>query len=219
MAAAISDTESSAQVEYGGGHEVKRQDMLARSLTRQQIQMIALGGTIGSGLFLGLGKALSTGGPGSTLIAYSIVGLVVYLTMLCLGEMSAYMPIAGSFTTYATRFVDEGFGFALTWNYWFNDAVSVAGDLTAFMMLLEFWGHFPSWIVALCVLGLLVLFNYFGVKIYGVVEYWLSILKVVTIILYIIVSISMYLCLYVSVCMSTYVCHCLYVSVCMYVSV
>lgn len=76
-------------------------DRLERKLSARQVQMIAIGGTIGTGLFLGTGKSLATGGPASMLIAYVIVGAVVFLTMLSLGEMVAYMPIAGSFCTYA----------------------------------------------------------------------------------------------------------------------
>lgn len=106
-------------------------DRLSRNLSARQVQMIAIGGTIGTGLFLGTGKSLATGGPGSMLIAYLIVGCIVFLTMLSLGEMAAFIPVAGSFCTFAGRFVDDAFGFALTWNYWFNDAVSMASDLVA----------------------------------------------------------------------------------------
>lgn len=75
------------------------------------------GGTIGTGLFLGTGKSLATGGPASMLIAYIIVGVIVYLTMLSLGEMAAFMPIAGSFCTFAGRFVDDASGFSIMWCY------------------------------------------------------------------------------------------------------
>lgn len=76
-------------------------DNLARKLTARQVQMIAIGGTIGTGLFLGTGKSLATGGPASILIAYAIVGAIVFVTMLSLGEMAAYIPVAGSFCTFA----------------------------------------------------------------------------------------------------------------------
>lgn len=76
-------------------------DKLARKLTARQVQMIAIGGTIGTGLFLGTGKSLATGGPASMLIAYAIVGGIVFVTMLSLAEMAAFIPIAGSFCTYA----------------------------------------------------------------------------------------------------------------------
>jgi amino acid permease len=76
-------------------------DRLSRSLSARQVQMIAIGGTIGTGLFLGTGKSLATGGPASMLIAYVIVGGIVFVTMLSLGEMAAFIPVAGSFCTFA----------------------------------------------------------------------------------------------------------------------
>lgn len=76
-------------------------DKLARKLSARQVQMVAIGGTIGTGLFLGTGKSLTTGGPASMLLCYAIVGAIVFITMLCLGEMAAFVPIAGSFCTFA----------------------------------------------------------------------------------------------------------------------
>ena len=92
--------------EYNGlepatGHGSVVADKLARKLSARQVQMIAIGGTIGTGLFLGTGKSLATGGPASMLIGYAIVGAIVFITMLSLGEMAAFMPIAGSFCTFA----------------------------------------------------------------------------------------------------------------------
>lgn len=92
--------------EYNGleavtGDRAVAADKLARKLSARQVQMIAIGGTIGTGLFLGTGKSLATGGPASMLIGYAIVGAIVFITMLSLGEMAAFMPIAGSFCTFA----------------------------------------------------------------------------------------------------------------------
>lgn len=81
-------------------HRIK-EDKLRRSLSARQVQMIAIGGTIGTGLFLGTGKSLATGGPASMLVAYAIVGGIVFVTMLSLGEMAAFLPVAGSFCTFA----------------------------------------------------------------------------------------------------------------------
>lgn len=158
-------------------------DKLARKLSARQVQMIAIGGTIGTGLFLGTGKSLATGGPASMLIAYAIVGAIVFITMLSLGEMAAFIPIAGSFCTFAGRFVDDAFGFALTWNYWFNDAVSMASDLVALQLILQYWTNtFPGWGLALIFWVTLIAANIATVRIYGELEYWLSLLKVITII-------------------------------------
>jgi AAT family amino acid transporter len=143
-------------------------DHLARKLSARQVQMIAIGGTIGTGLFLGTGKSLATGGPASMLISYIIVGIIVFNTMLALGEMAAFMPIAGSFCTFAGRFVDDAFGFALTWNYWFNDAVSMASDLTALQLVFQYWNtNFPGWALGLIFWFALVGANIITVRAYG----------------------------------------------------
>ncbi|KAA8651335.1 hypothetical protein EYZ11_000923 [Aspergillus tanneri] len=165
-------------------------DKLARKLSARQVQMIAIGGTIGTGLFLGTGKALATGGPASMLIAYAICGGIVFVTMLCLAEMAAFIPVAGSFCTFAGRFVDDALGFALTWNYWFNDAVSTAADVIALQLLLQYWtDNFPGWAISLIFLVVVIGLNVLSVRIYGEIEYWLSLLKVITIIIFIILGI------------------------------
>jgi AAT family amino acid transporter len=153
------------------GHSPIVADKLARKLSARQVQMIALGGTIGTGLFLGTGKSLATGGPASMLIAYFIVGAIVFLTMLALGEMSAFVPIAGSFCTFAGRYVDDALGFALTWNYWFNDAVSTAADLTALQLVFGYWNtNFPGWGLSLIFWVALIFANIITVRAYGEVR-------------------------------------------------
>lgn len=155
---------------YQGEHAIIA-DRLARKLSARQVQMIAIGGTIGTGLFLGTGKSLATGGPASMLIAYFIVGAIVMLTMLALGEMAAYVPIAGSFCTFAGRYVDDAFGFALTWNYWFNDAVSTASDLVALQLVFAYWDtSFPGWGLSLIFWVFLILANIITVRAYGEVS-------------------------------------------------
>jgi amino acid permease len=151
--------------------------------------MIAIGGTIGTGLFLGTGRSLAQGGPASMLICYGIVGFIVYVTLLLLGEMATQYPVAGSFNAYATRFFSPSYGFALSWNYWFNDAVSVASDLTAAQLVLQFWTTSYPWLVSLLFWVFLVSINATHVKAYGELEYWLSFLKVATIVIFIIVGI------------------------------
>ncbi|KAJ4493882.1 amino acid permease-domain-containing protein [Lentinula edodes] len=162
---------------------------LHRGLSARQVQMIAIAGTIGTGLFLGTGKSLAEGGPASILICYAIVGFIVYVTLLLLGEMATQYPVAGSFNAYTTRFFSPSYGFALSWNYWFNDAVSVASDLTAAQLVLQFWTVQHSWIVSLVFWVFLVSINAIHVRAYGELEYWLSSLKVITIIIFIILGI------------------------------
>lgn len=175
-------------------HQHVESGQLNRSLSARQVSMIAIAGVIGTGLFLGTGKSLAEGGPASLLICYLLVGIVVYFTMLALVEMATYMPVSGSFCTYATRFVDPAFGFALQWNYWFNDAVSTASDLTALQLVIGYWTnnneHFPAWAVSLGVWVVLILLNVGHVRIYGEMEFWLALLKVVTIIIFIILGIA-----------------------------
>ncbi|KAF9814582.1 hypothetical protein IEO21_05040 [Rhodonia placenta] len=162
---------------------------LHRGLSARQVSMIAIGGTIGTGLFLGTGRSLAQGGPASMLICYGIVGAIVYVTLLLLGEMATQYPVAGSFNAYATRFFSPAYGFALSWNYWFNDAVSVASDLTAAQLVLQFWTTWHPWVISLVFWVFLVGVNATHVKAYGELEYWLSSLKVATVIIFIIVGI------------------------------
>jgi AAT family amino acid transporter len=189
-AASLATAERGYGSDNDGPHPVAA-DKLRRSLSPRQVQMIAIGGTIGTGLFLGTGKALATGGPASLLICYAIVGCIVFITMLSLGEMAAFVPVAGSFCTFAGRYVDDAFGFALTWNYWFNDAVSTAADLVALQLLVQYWTDtFPWYALGIIVWVLIVLANIINVKAYGELEYWLCLLKVVTIVIFIILSIA-----------------------------
>ncbi|KFY72258.1 hypothetical protein V499_07588 [Pseudogymnoascus sp. VKM F-103] len=178
---------------YGYEDEIVpiKADKLNRTLTARQVQMIAIGGTIGTGLFLGTGKSLATGGPASMLICYIIIGVIVFLTMLALGEMASFIPVAGSFCTFAGRFVDDAFGFALTWNYWFNDAVSTAADLVALQLVWSYWNTaMPGWGLSLIFWVVLILANIITVKAYGELEYWLSLLKIITIIIFIFLGIA-----------------------------
>ena len=140
---------------------------LRRQLSARQVQMIAIGGTIGTGLFLGTGRSLAQGGPASLLICYALVGFVVYVMLLLLGEMGTQYPVAGSFTTYSARFFSPSYAFALSWNYWFNDAVSVASDLTAAQLVLQFWTDWHPWVISLVFLIFLLVVNAANVHSYG----------------------------------------------------
>lgn len=91
---------------------------LQRRLQSRHLQMIAIGGTIGTGLFIGSGGALATAGPAGALIAYTFVGTLVYSVMVALGEMATFIPVSGAFTAYASRFCDKSLGFAMGWIYW-----------------------------------------------------------------------------------------------------
>lgn len=111
---------------------------LHRALKPRHLNMIAIGGSIGTGLFVASGATVATAGPGGALLAYALIGLMVYFLMTSLGEMAAHIPVSGSFSTYGSRFVDDGFGFALGWNYWYNWAVTIAAELVAAQLIMNF---------------------------------------------------------------------------------
>lgn len=165
---------------------------LKRGLKSRHITMISLGGTIGTGLFLASGSAVATAGPGGTLLAYVLIGIMVYFLMTSLGEMAAFMPTSGSFSTYATRFVDPALGFALGWNYWYNWAITIAAEIAAVSIIMKYW--FPNsssllWTVLF--IAVVLTFNLLSVKAYGESEYWFAMIKVATVIVFIVVSFLM----------------------------
>ncbi|MGM9944495.1 MAG: amino acid permease [Lysinibacillus sp.] len=165
---------------------------LKRGLKSRHITMISLGGTIGTGLFLASGSAVATAGPGGTLLAYALIGIMVYFLMTSLGEMAAFMPTSGSFSTYATRFVDPALGFALGWNYWYNWAITIAAEIAAVSIIMKYW--FPdssSLLWAVLFIAIILTFNLLSVKAYGESEYWFAMIKVATVIIFIIVSFLM----------------------------
>lgn len=184
-----SDSPYHAPKPVGEGKQPLGEDHLNRSLSVRQINMITIAGVIGTGLFLGTGVSLSRGGPGALLLCYVIIGVMVYFTMLSLGEIATQYPVSGSFTTYAKRFGSDSLGFAILTNYWLNDALTVAGDLTALQLLLAYWTDFHYWIMALIFWFFLLFLNVFHVRFYGETEYFLALLKVIAIIIFFIISI------------------------------
>ncbi|WP_373741233.1 amino acid permease [Neisseria sp.] len=149
--------------------------------------MIAIGGCIGTGLFMASGSAISTAGPGGALAAYAAIGLMVYFLMTSLGEMATYLPVSGSFSTYATRFVDPSLGFALGWNYWFNWVITVAADIIIAAVVITYWEpmrFMEPWAWSLLFFVLIFLLNTLSVRAYGEAEYWFALIKVVTVIVF-----------------------------------
>lgn len=162
---------------------------LARRLKNRHIQMIAIGGTIGTGLFVGNGYALSYG-PASMLIGYTIVGVAMMLILNALGEMGSQFPVSGAFTTYFTRFVDDSFGFTLGLLYACSWLISFPNELIACAMTIQYWNtsiHPAVWVAVFYVV--IVSINMFGVKGYGEVEFFLSMIKVLAVIGFIILGI------------------------------
>lgn len=165
---------------------------LKRSLKARHMNMIAIGGAIGTGLFVALGGSLSEAGPGGALLAYGVIGIMVYFLMTSLGEMSTYMPVSGAFETYATKFVDPALGFALGWNYWYNWAITVAAELAAGALVVKFWLPNTSAVMwSALFLAILFLLNFFSAKMYGESEFWFAGIKVVTIIIFLVLGLLM----------------------------
>ncbi|MFP3461060.1 amino acid permease [Arthrobacter globiformis] len=165
---------------------------LKRGLSSRHLQMIAIGGAIGTGLFVASGGTISQAGPGGALVAYALVGLMVFLLMQSLGEMSAKIPVAGSFQSFATRFVSPSFGFAIGWNYWFNWAITVAAELVAAGIIMDFWfPGVPGWVWAGIFLLVLTGLNALSAKSFGESEFWLSLIKVTAVVLFLIAGVLM----------------------------
>lgn len=165
------------------------QNTMHRSLKTRHLSMIAIGGSIGTGLFVASGSAISTAGPGGALVAYSAIGLMVFFLMTSLGEMATYLPVSGSFSTYATRFVDPAVGFAMGWNYWFNWAITLAVDISTAALIMQFWlPNIHGWIFSLTFMVIIFLLNALSVKSFGEAEYWFSLVKVITVIIFLIIG-------------------------------
>ncbi|KIV53874.1 gamma-aminobutyrate permease [Aneurinibacillus migulanus] len=165
---------------------------MRRGLKARHLTMIALGGSIGTGLFLASGSAIHTAGPGGALVAYIAIGIMVYFLMTSLGELATFMPVSGSFSTYASRFVDPALGFALGWNYWYNWAITIAAELAAGTLLVKFWlPNSSSFLWSALFLVLMFGLNYLSVKSYGESEYWFALIKVATVIIFIIIGLLM----------------------------
>ncbi|KAI5465319.1 amino acid permease/ SLC12A domain-containing protein [Mariannaea sp. PMI_226] len=162
---------------------------LERTLSSRHLQFIAVGATIGTGLFLGTGSALSKAGPVSLLIAFVFMGSVVYSVMTSLGEMAAFIPVAGSFTAYATRFIDPTLGFSMGWLYWFSWSITFALELTAAGLIIQFWTPLSVGIWIAIFWTVFTALNYLPVRWFGEIEMWFSMIKVITIIGFIIFSI------------------------------
>ena len=163
-----------------------------RNLKTRHVTMIALGGCIGTGLFMTSGSTISKAGPGGGLVAYIAMGLMVYFLMTSLGELATNLPVSGSFATYNARYVDPALGFAMGWNYWFNWAITVAVDISTAALLIQYWlPKSPGWIWSLLVLIVIFLINALTVSTFGETEYWLSIIKVTTVIVFLIIGFAM----------------------------
>ncbi|MGO1449545.1 MAG: amino acid permease [Brevibacterium aurantiacum] len=165
---------------------------LKRGLKSRHLQMIAIGGAIGTGLFLGSGGTISQAGPGGALLAYAVIGIMVLFVMQSLGEMSTHLPVAGSFHTYGSKYVSPSFGFAMGWNYWFNWAITLAAELVAAGVIMSFWlPDVPSWVWAAIFLALLTGLNFLSAKAFGEGEFWFAAIKVTAVLAFLVLGVLM----------------------------
>ncbi|MEU3858541.1 amino acid permease [Streptomyces sp. NPDC028722] len=179
---------TSAQVDQhrDGNEAVRAEDHeggegYQRGLGSRQIQMIAIGGAIGTGLFLGAGKGISKAGP-SLILAYAIAGLVIFFIMRALGELLMYRPVSGSFSEYAREFIGPFAGFVTGWTYWLFWVVTGITEVTAAAAYMTYWWNIPQWISALIFTVVLYGANLISVKLFGELEFWFSMVKVTAII-------------------------------------
>ncbi|MFE5582921.1 amino acid permease [Kitasatospora sp. NPDC056531] len=161
-----------------------------RGLGSRQIQMIAIGGAIGTGLFLGAGTAISKSGP-SLILSYAVAGLVIFAIMRALGELLTYRAVSGSFAEYAREFLGPFAGYVTGWTYWLFWVVTGMAETTAAAVYVKFWApDIPQWASALTFLVILYAANLISVKLFGEIEFWFSMVKVTAIIGMILIGIG-----------------------------
>ena len=165
---------------------------LQRGMKGRHLSMIAIGGSIGTGLFVASGATINTAGPGGALLAYALIGIMVWFLMQSLGEMATYLPVAGSFGEYSRRFVSPSFGFAMGWNYWYNWSITVAAELVAAALVMQYWlPDVPAWVWSAIFLALLFIINAFSAGAYGESEFWFAFIKVATVIIFLVLGLAM----------------------------
>ncbi|WP_151790251.1 amino acid permease [Acinetobacter junii] len=159
---------------------------LKRAMTKRHLVMISLGGAIGTGLFLGSGDVISQAGPIGAILSYLLGGVIAYMVMLCLGELAVHMPVSGSFGEYARTYIGPGTGYMITWLYWLTWTATLGTEFTAAALLMQEW--FPSismWTWTLLFAGLIFSLNVSSTRLFAESEFWLSLVKVLTIICFI----------------------------------
>ncbi|MDU1550219.1 MAG: amino acid permease, partial [Staphylococcus epidermidis] len=161
---------------------------LQRELNNRHIQLIAIGGAIGTGLFLGSGQTISLTGP-SLLFTYMLIGIVLFAFMRALGELLLSNSKFNSFVDIANEYLGPFGGFVIGWTYWVCWIVSSMSDLTAMGQYFAYWyPQVPHWLTVLFIVLILISFNLLGARLFGELEFWFSIIKVVTIITMVIVG-------------------------------
>ncbi|MCP1445550.1 S-methylmethionine transporter [Pseudomonas sp. GGS8] len=160
-----------------------------KEMQTRHIVMLALGGVIGTGLFLTSGYTVNQAGPLGAVIAYIIGAVMVYLVMVCLGELAVQMPETGSFSSYATRYLGPGTGYTVAWLYWLTWAVAIGSEFTAAGILMVRWfPDTPVWIWSALFAIAVFLSNVVSVRWFAETEFWLSLIKVLTVVTFIVIG-------------------------------
>ncbi|KXL48279.1 MAG: hypothetical protein FE78DRAFT_105264 [Acidomyces sp. 'richmondensis'] len=159
-------------------------DQLHRRLGNRCIQLLAIGGSIGTALFVSIGNGLAYGGPCSLFLAFLLYSCVLGLVNNCIAEMTVFMPVSGGFVRLAGKWVDDAFGFMAGYNFFFYEALAIPFEITALSLVLSFWrDDIPPWAVCLACIVLYALINILAVRAYGEAEFWLSGGKVILILM------------------------------------
>ncbi|KAK3380967.1 amino acid permease/ SLC12A domain-containing protein [Podospora didyma] len=169
----------------GGEEAAKEYGYVSRGLKSRHIQFIALGGTIGTGLFLGIGSALTRAGPLSVLLGYTFTGVAIFAMMQCLGEMATWLPLPGSIPQFCARYVDDALGFAVGWNNWYANSITICAEISAASVVIGYWEgaqgvNVAVWITIILIA--IIFLNIFAVAIYGEAEFVFASVKIVTIV-------------------------------------
>ncbi|MFD8508232.1 amino acid permease [Streptomyces sp. NPDC059687] len=165
----------------------------SKDLKARHVNMIAIGGAIGTGLFLGAGGRLHSAGPALAL-AYLVCGVFAFFVVRALGELVLYRPSSGSFVSYAREFLGEKGAYVAGWMYFLNWSTTGIADITAIALYTHYWSFFtsvPQWVLALIALAVVLAVNLISVKIFGEMEFWFAIIKVATLVCFMFVGISL----------------------------
>ena len=162
---------------------------LKRAMGTRHLVMLSLGGAIGTGLFLGSGEVIAQTGPVAAIIAYILGGLIAYMVMLCLGELAVHMPVAGSFGAYAQKYIGPGTGYMISWVYWLTWTATLGTEFTAAALLMQEWfPHISMWIWTIIFAITIFALNLSSTRIFAESEFWLALVKVVTVVAFIILG-------------------------------
>lgn len=161
-----------------------------KGLNNRQVQMIGIGGAIGTGLFMGAGGRLHGAGPG-LFVVYAVCGVFVFFILRALGELILHRPSSGSFVSYAREFLGEKAAYVAGWMYFFNWAATAIVDVTAIALYMHYWSAFkaiPQWSIALIALVIVLTMNTISVKLFGEMEFWAALIKVVAIVGFLVIG-------------------------------